>query len=293
MKDYYKVLENLIIKHDLDEYKEKILSTSKQQLLISSTEVDTYEQVGNTRFGGYPDLPEDMKYPKTIVEGEEKYLDFLCQINLKDLSQYDLNLPKEGILYFFSGNVEHMYSSEVVPHANYTNSKIIYSNSKNIKLRDDILNTEFVNYVRHEDSIQGFLVEINLVPTIPYNNSIFCYLNIPDKDLYIIDNNGKKYTDKYQTFYDNYCQTLREFLKEQIYIKRVAEFYINNQITFETDEMYIYDFIDKCSKDFNKTFYPICSFFGDMEIFYFQDRDLIVIASYDNLEYHNYFYSSP
>lgn len=63
---------------------------------------------GRSKWWGFPDLPEDIRYPEVPVEVDgERYLDpltFICQIRCEDLAAFDLEglLPHEGMLYFFA-----------------------------------------------------------------------------------------------------------------------------------------------------------------------------------------------
>jgi uncharacterized protein YwqG len=55
--------------------------------------------IGKSKFGGFPDLPKHIAYPNN----SDIFKQFLCQINLSDLSKIDtiFDLPKTGMLYFF------------------------------------------------------------------------------------------------------------------------------------------------------------------------------------------------
>ena len=61
-----------------------------------------------SKWGGDPDMPEQMEYPSIeVTEEGETYdypLTFVCQINCEDLAAYDPDglLPHEGMLYFFA-----------------------------------------------------------------------------------------------------------------------------------------------------------------------------------------------
>lgn len=80
-----------------------------------------HEHVGHSRFGGFPDLPEDMQWPQT-KDGE--WMTLLAQLNLAQLSAEiesgntsgtDIHrslLPKKGMLYFFAGVDEPAYDVE-------------------------------------------------------------------------------------------------------------------------------------------------------------------------------------
>lgn len=96
-----KYLKKIIKHNDLLEFEDEFFSLAKETIIFKKFEPDNYLELGNTRFGGYPDLPEDFLWPKNK---DGKYFDFISQINLKDLIHFGTNLPKVGILYFFDGD---------------------------------------------------------------------------------------------------------------------------------------------------------------------------------------------
>ena len=70
---------------------------------IHNNKVADNERFGESIWWGSPDLHADMEYPQYVDgEGESWEMQFICQINLADLSAYDTALPKEGLLLFFA-----------------------------------------------------------------------------------------------------------------------------------------------------------------------------------------------
>ncbi|RRB03706.1 DUF1963 domain-containing protein [Larkinella rosea] len=60
---------------------------------------EDYSTLGNSRAGGFPDLPPNIEWP---IGEDGINLYFVAQINLADLSENVIPfLPKNGILYFF------------------------------------------------------------------------------------------------------------------------------------------------------------------------------------------------
>ena len=60
---------------------------------------------GQSKWWGFPDMPEEMEYPAVPVREEyEDPLTFICQIRCSDLAPCDPfgQLPHEGMLYFFA-----------------------------------------------------------------------------------------------------------------------------------------------------------------------------------------------
>lgn len=64
---------------------------------IEIKEKEDYKKKGNSRIGGLPDLPLEIKYPI----GEDRPWEFLAQINFQEIEDENSILPKKGILYIF------------------------------------------------------------------------------------------------------------------------------------------------------------------------------------------------
>lgn len=76
-----------------------ILSLAREGIALHSSPASVEFPLGVSRFGGRPDLPASIRWPKR----GEKALQFLCQINLIELQAacpHEL-LPASGWLYFF------------------------------------------------------------------------------------------------------------------------------------------------------------------------------------------------
>ncbi len=88
------------------------LGTAWKRLVAS---VSAPPELGQTRFGGEPDLPKGVTWPR--VDGE--LLSFLLQVNLAHLPEVtNVPFPKTGLLSFFSGG-DDCYEG--------TGGKVIYS----------------------------------------------------------------------------------------------------------------------------------------------------------------------
>jgi uncharacterized protein YwqG len=72
---------------------------------------DDYSTLGNTRFGGEPDLPPDIQWPcfesKSGLDDVTRFSNFIAQINFAELPSLSSGsiLPSSGLLYVF---VRHM-----------------------------------------------------------------------------------------------------------------------------------------------------------------------------------------
>jgi len=93
---------------DLTKYHEGIFTNARLAIGFKPIKQDDYNQKGNTRFGGLPDLPPNFAWPCVdtkawqLGEQEQDYFlyQFLAQINCAELSNMQNYLPKSGILYF-------------------------------------------------------------------------------------------------------------------------------------------------------------------------------------------------
>ncbi|OOR55834.1 cytoplasmic protein [Bacillus mycoides] len=104
-------IEILIDKYELTHLKQELINTvfpcvkvvPKQQEIIA---------IGSSKMGGVPDLPDTFEYPTY----KENPLCFIAQFNLSDLQNVgmDHNLPKTGMLYFFS--IENYFEEDVNPN---------------------------------------------------------------------------------------------------------------------------------------------------------------------------------
>ena len=55
-------------------------------------------KLGQSKFFGTPDLPDDFDWP---TDEDEYDMDFICQINCSDAHKFNSMLPEKGMLYFF------------------------------------------------------------------------------------------------------------------------------------------------------------------------------------------------
>src|SRR5260221_11570129 len=78
----------------------QLLSFVKPSIAITTHRVDEQAlKIGTSKIGGSPDLPYDIVWP----EYRGQALDFVAQINLSEIREYDLErlYPSTGMLYFF------------------------------------------------------------------------------------------------------------------------------------------------------------------------------------------------
>jgi len=101
---YQRIVE-LIEKSSLG-FKAELIKSIRPSIQISTKRVEISTMpIGSSRMGGVPDLPPSVEWPSWVFPetGKSHSLDFIAQINLKDLANFPCSedLPKEGMLYFF------------------------------------------------------------------------------------------------------------------------------------------------------------------------------------------------
>lgn len=107
----------------LESHHEEITQSAFKAVCINTTFADDYTGLGNTRFGGMPDLPVGHAYPFLTTEYATRPIDhniFIAQINCEEVASYQDYLPRQGILYFFVEEAD-SYTSSVLYHPNDKN----------------------------------------------------------------------------------------------------------------------------------------------------------------------------
>ncbi|MDP5139531.1 MAG: YwqG family protein, partial [Spirosomaceae bacterium] len=83
-------IQSVIRENKLQEYAAALESTVKKAVGFKNTVEEDYSRVGNCRFGGMPDLPESVPYPrfgKNWPDDKEDYIyEFLGQINCGEIA---------------------------------------------------------------------------------------------------------------------------------------------------------------------------------------------------------------
>jgi uncharacterized protein YwqG len=93
----------IIKRNKLLNFEKELLSLAKKSVGYNQIEKEDYTKVGNSRFGGMPDLPLSIVYPKFKYDYDKKTYkyEFIAQINCEEVSPFQDYLPREGMLYFF------------------------------------------------------------------------------------------------------------------------------------------------------------------------------------------------
>ncbi|SFC94161.1 Uncharacterized protein YwqG [Zunongwangia mangrovi] len=158
----------------------KILDLIKPTIGIKTkSKTDNEIEIGISKIGGNPDLPNDFKWPKF----ENEYLTFCAQYNLTELNKYvkDNSLPSKGMLYVFI-----FIDKEWPGFLNKKDSyKIIYiENTKNIQRQN------FPKGYFQESKFKAAQIEY------------FEYLTLPHYTSYKVEKYFNKYED-FEYFYDS------------------------------------------------------------------------------------------
>lgn len=94
-----------------------LASNASECLALIAEGDDDYSQLGNTRFGGEPDLPEGVAWPATgdPDDADTLFSNFICQINFAELPRIATGaaLPASGMLYLFVRSLESAYNPVV------------------------------------------------------------------------------------------------------------------------------------------------------------------------------------
>lgn len=93
-----------LVDTEFSEFEKALRKVCKNTLSFEPVEGDV--KPGETRFGGWPDLPPGVLYPRTETLGESYSCEFLAQINCQEVASLQDYLPRRGMLYFFISDQE-------------------------------------------------------------------------------------------------------------------------------------------------------------------------------------------
>ena len=112
-------LEKVVQDNELTAHKGGLIGMVKKSLLFNHSGEEDYAKVGNHRFGGVPDLPENIPYPRfgdNWREGKDDYIyEFIAQINCESIAHLQDYLPRTGTLFFFLETIHSVYGGNHQP----------------------------------------------------------------------------------------------------------------------------------------------------------------------------------
>lgn len=137
----------------LTSFADLIIARSMECAALGTTTPDDYSQVGNSRSGGVPDLPEGEEWPRS---DDGQLYPFLMQINLAEVPRFVGNLlPERGILYAFAGG-------------DFDDMVVRYSDVDPSQLRHAELSEEEELTIPEYDSLKPYRMEIVTAIDPPY-----------------------------------------------------------------------------------------------------------------------------
>jgi uncharacterized protein YwqG len=144
-----------------DNYLEAVRYCALRAIGFRSLEEDDLTQIGNSRLGGFPDLPPNLSYPTL---GGKLYT-FLAQINLQDITGLAAFFPQSGWLYFFIDDLESF------------NPVVLYHAGPQASLRPARPGADECYWDADHEGYSAHTVEFALFPSVPvlyhYDHYIF------------------------------------------------------------------------------------------------------------------------
>lgn len=95
-----KEIEERIDKLNIGQFKQELMNQLYVNYRLQSLKKENYQKTGNTRIGGWPDLPKSIEYPTN----ENGYYNLILQLNFGEFKSNLGLLPRLGILYIFHGD---------------------------------------------------------------------------------------------------------------------------------------------------------------------------------------------
>lgn len=159
-------LEAIIEENKLQEYSSALISMVKQAIGFSHLEEEDYSDIGNHRFGGMPDLPENIDYPRFGDNWREDKQDcvyeFIGQINCSQIAYLQEYLPRTGTLFFFLETIHNIYGGHNNP------GKVIYvSDNENLASGKRFQFTEDDYSEMVGEGYQGYKAEAIKMNSVP------------------------------------------------------------------------------------------------------------------------------
>ena len=145
-----------------EEYLGAMTALSKKSLVFQQAEDEDYSLQGNTRFGGWPDLPENVEYPRYLDTDQDPHCEYTCefiaQINCAEVACHQSYLPRTGMLYFFIDSFHELNATVLYSAAEPEK----LSSGKNTKLTDE----DFFDL--YDVPYRGFKVEPSVKLSLPF-----------------------------------------------------------------------------------------------------------------------------
>ena len=143
--DKSKTLIESLRENGFDKIADRIIDKKTRHIVLDSNDNSDAQQLGASRIGGAPDLPNDIKWPKA----EGKSLSFIAQINLHDITTVWVNspLPKTGVLYFFYDAEQSVWGFDPKDKEKWA---VIHTNETTEQLQEVVFPVDLPNEARFE-----------------------------------------------------------------------------------------------------------------------------------------------
>lgn len=103
-------VDEIIMEDALVQHREALLALVKRAIGFKQAGEEDYTATGNHRFGGMPDLPENIDYPDYYDDySKQRYkYEFIAQVNCEALAPLQEYLPATGTLFFFLETIHNL-----------------------------------------------------------------------------------------------------------------------------------------------------------------------------------------
>ncbi len=155
-------ISEVIEKNDLQKYAAGLEFWVKKAIGFTQEKEENYATLGNHRFGGMPDLPKGVAYPR--YGKDQLAYEFIAQVNCAKIAGLQDYLPRTGMLYFFLTTIHDVYGG-----GEATTAKVIHRpekpealiSGKNIELKT----TDY--YEMFESEYKGYQATAKKINSCP------------------------------------------------------------------------------------------------------------------------------
>jgi uncharacterized protein YwqG len=197
--------------------KEKLVRLIRPTIGIKTKSIDDIKiEVGKSKIGGKPDLPQGFVWPKI----DNKPLLFCAQYNLSEIQAFDSEnmLPNKGMFYIFL-NINDKWGEFSVLEQDH---QFIYTE------HEQLFRTDFPDDYRTNGDFQS--------ATIKY----FQFFTLPDDENYRL----KVFNEKNKDFYFHFYQPFEEFMEDELFPESIS---LNQILGYDRSiqSSVVYDFASK------------------------------------------------
>lgn len=165
-QDLMQQVQNVITNNKLQEYQNALSSLVKKSIGFCHVAEEDYTIIGNHRFGGLPDLPLNVPYPRFgenwSAQKKDYVYEFIGQINCGDIAQVQSYLPRKGMLFFFLETLHNVDGGQSNP------GLVIYVEDSESLASGSRFAFDSEDYFEMvDDAYQGFKVSAKKMNSVP------------------------------------------------------------------------------------------------------------------------------